>query len=79
MTALTPATMRSSVRRARTAITAAFITHAMLFASWTAHIPMVKAQLGLSNSGLGTALLVLVVGVTVAPARAPNSEPIPTA
>jgi MFS family permease len=62
MTALTPATTRSSVRRARTAITAAFITHAMLFASWTAHIPMVKAQLGLSNSGLGTALLGAPIG-----------------
>ena len=34
----------------------------MLFASWTAHIPLMKTQLGLSNATLGTALLGAPVG-----------------
>jgi MFS family permease len=62
MATLTPATTGASVRKARIAVTAAFMTHAMLFASWTAHIPLVKTQLGLSNSELGTALLGAPIG-----------------
>jgi len=34
-----------------------FLVHGMVFASWTAHIPQVKAHLGLSNASLGLALL----------------------
>jgi MFS family permease len=34
-----------------------FCTHGMLFASWTAHIPQVKAHLHLSDGSLGLALL----------------------
>lgn len=40
----------------RTAV-AVFVTHGLLVASWTAHIPHVKAQLGLTDATLGLALL----------------------
>jgi MFS family permease len=48
---------RSKLRVAQVGVTAAFIAHAMLFASWTAHIPHIKTELGLSDATLGTALL----------------------
>jgi MFS family permease len=41
---------------------AVFFTHGLLFASWTAHIPEIKAQLGLSDGALGLALLGAPVG-----------------
>jgi len=57
-------------RRARVAVTAAFVTRGLLFASWAAHIPIIKARLGLSDAELGTALLGApagsVVGLTIA-------------
>lgn len=62
MTTAVGPTATRDVRRARVAVTAAFMTHAMLFASWTAHIPLMKTQLGLSNAALGTALLGAPVG-----------------
>ena len=43
-----------------------FMVHATLFASWTAHIPLVKSQLGLSNAALGTALLGAPLGSVTA-------------
>ena len=41
----------------RVAITAVFFAHGLVFASWTAHIPQVKAALGLSDGSLGETLL----------------------
>jgi hypothetical protein len=42
-------------RRARIAVVAVFFAHGVLFASWTAHIPRVKAQLGIDDSTLRAA------------------------
>ena len=39
------------------AVTAVFVVHGMLFASWTAHIPGVQDRLGLTYGTLGIALL----------------------
>lgn len=39
------------------AVVAAFFAHGLLFASWTAHIPRVKAHLGIDDGTLGVALL----------------------
>jgi MFS family permease len=44
-------------RPQRAATFAAFVSHGLLFASWTAHIPHVKAHLGLTYAALGLALL----------------------
>ena len=38
-------------------VTAVFFVHGMLFASWVAHIPQVKAQLGIGLGLLGVALV----------------------
>ncbi|MQY20632.1 MFS transporter [Nocardia macrotermitis] len=43
-----------------------FFVQAVLFASWTAHIPGVEAALGLSDGTLGTALLGLPIGSVTA-------------
>ncbi|WP_245718240.1 MFS transporter [Nocardia miyunensis] len=43
-----------------------FFAQAVLFASWTAHIPGVEAALGLSDGTLGTALLGLPIGSVTA-------------
>jgi fucose permease len=51
-----------SPRAARTAVIVVFLVHALLFASWTAHLPHVKARLGLSDAGLGLALFGAPVG-----------------
>lgn len=68
--------MRLTARRRRTAagpavaadraIRVVFSVHGLVFASWVAHIPHVKAALGLSNAGLGLALLGGPVGSVVA-------------
>src|SRR4029077_9751104 len=39
------------------AVTAVFVVHGLLFASWTAHIPGVQDRLGLTYGTLGIALL----------------------
>jgi MFS family permease len=53
----------SSTRRwPRIAVTGVFTVHGLLFASWTAHIPHVKARLGLTDGTLGIALLGAPVG-----------------
>jgi MFS family permease len=59
-----PATI--TVRRARIAITAVFVMHGLLFASWTAHIPVVQRTIGATNGELGTALLGAPVGSVLA-------------
>lgn len=46
-----------SIRAARIALVVTFFIHGLLFASWTAHIPHVKAALGVDNGTLGIALL----------------------
>jgi MFS family permease len=47
---------------ARVAVTAMFVINGVLFASWTAHIPQVKAELHLTDGSLGLALLGAPVG-----------------
>jgi MFS family permease len=54
------------VRWPRIAVTAVFVVHGLLFASWTAHIPDVKAHLGLTDGTLGFALLGAPVGSVLA-------------
>src|SRR6185312_7375477 len=54
------------LRRAKVGVTAAFIAHAVVFSSWAAHIPHVKAELGLSDAALGTALFGAPAGSLVA-------------
>jgi MFS family permease len=54
------------VRWPRIAVTAVFVVHGLLFASWTAHIPDVKAHLGLTDGTLGFALLGAPVGSVTA-------------
>src|SRR5277367_2832597 len=55
-----------SIRWPRIAVTAVFVVHGLLFASWTAHIPDVKAHLGLTDGMLGFALLGAPVGSVTA-------------
>lgn len=54
------------LRAAKIAVTAAFVAHAVLFSSWAAHIPHVKAELGLSDAALGTALFGAPLGSVAA-------------
>ncbi|MEV4756746.1 MFS transporter [Micromonospora sp. NPDC049559] len=54
------------VRTARVAVTAIFALHGVLFASWTAHIPQIKAHLGLTDGTLGLTLLGAPVGSVTA-------------
>jgi MFS family permease len=55
-----------SARGLRIAVTTVFVVHGLLFASWTAHIPDVKAHLGLTDGTLGFALLGAPVGSVTA-------------
>jgi fucose permease len=48
--------------RQRAATLTTFLSHGLLFASWAAHIPAVKAHLALSNAALGSLLLFTPVG-----------------
>lgn len=59
-------TVGRQLRSARIAVTATFGVHALLFASWTAHIPQLKARLGMSDGALGTALLGAPIGSILA-------------
>ncbi|HEX4292410.1 MAG TPA: MFS transporter [Trebonia sp.] len=58
--------MAALERWPRIAVTAVFVVHGLLFASWTAHIPDVKAHLGLTDGTLGFALLGAPVGSVIA-------------
>ena len=62
----TSAAANPSMRWPRIAVTAVFVVHGLLFASWTAHIPDVKAHLGLTDGTLGFALLGAPVGSVMA-------------
>ncbi|WP_329520659.1 MFS transporter [Spirillospora sp. NBC_01491] len=57
-----PVTAAARGGAARTAVTVVFVVHGLLFASWTAHIPDVKAGLGLGDGSLGLALAGAPVG-----------------
>jgi MFS family permease len=46
----------------RAAVLVVFFGHALLFASWTAHIPQVKSHLGLTDARLGLALFGAPIG-----------------
>lgn len=48
------------------AVTAIFFVHGLLFASWVAHIPQVKAKLGIGLGMLGIALLGAPIGSILA-------------
>jgi MFS family permease len=50
------------LQQARLATSTVFFVHAVLFASWTPHIPAIKTALGLSDASLGVALLGAPVG-----------------
>lgn len=53
-------------RSARYRLAVVFFAHSLLFASWTAHIPQVKARLALTDATLGLALLGAPVGSVAA-------------
>ncbi|WP_395107010.1 MFS transporter [Actinomadura sp. SCN-SB] len=53
-------------RRARVAVTVAFLIHGLVTAAWVARIPQIKQELGLSEGALGLALLGAPVGVVLA-------------
>ncbi len=59
VTAPRPLVARLSARRT---VGAVFFVHGLLFASWAAHIPHVKAHVGLSDGELGLVLLATPVG-----------------
>jgi MFS family permease len=61
-----PISRAGAARRAYPAVVAAFFVHGLLFASWTAHIPSIKAALGIGNGTLGLALLGAPVGSVTA-------------
>ncbi|MGO9184321.1 MAG: MFS transporter [Mycobacterium sp.] len=56
----------TELRRAKVGVTAAFMVHAVVFSSWAAHIPRVKAELSLSDAALGTALFGAPLGSVAA-------------
>ena len=53
-------------RTQRAATIAVFVSHGLLFASWTTHIPQVKAHLALTDGTLGFALLGAPIGSVAA-------------
>jgi MFS family permease len=57
---------KAAGRPQRAATFAAFVSHGLLFASWAAHIPHVKAHLGLTDATLGLALLGAPLGSVLA-------------
>lgn len=61
-----PGASDTTTRTQRAATVAAFVSHGLLFASWTAHIPQVKEHVGLTDGALGLALLGAPAGSVVA-------------
>ncbi|MBX6768975.1 MAG: MFS transporter, partial [Actinomadura rubrobrunea] len=59
-------TAAGTLRRARLAVTVAFVAHGLVGSAWVARIPQVKEHLGLSEGALGVALLGAPAGVVVA-------------
>jgi hypothetical protein len=64
--AIAPPARRGAAGRPRAAAMAVFFVHGLLFASWTAHIPQVKADLHLTDGSLGLALLGAPLGAVSA-------------
>ena len=62
-------------RRGQFAVIAVFFVHGLLFASWAAHIPHVKAHLGFDDGTLGIALLGTPIGSVTAIAIAARLIP----
>lgn len=62
-------------RIARVAVGLTFFCHGLYFAGWAAHIPHVKAALGLSSGELGFVLLAAPLGVVLALAIAARLLP----
>ena len=63
---MAPRARSARSRSPRIAVTAVFVAHGLLFASWTAHIPHVMRHLGLTDGTLGIALLGAPVGSVTA-------------
>jgi len=63
---IAPRTRPVRSRSPRIAVTAVFVAHGLLFASWTAHIPHVMRHLGLTDGTLGIALLGAPIGSVAA-------------
>jgi MFS family permease len=61
-----PSAGDATTRTQRAATVAAFVSHGLLFASWTAHIPQVKDHIGLTDGSLGLGLLGAPVGSVAA-------------
>jgi len=57
---------RSALLRSRSAVATVFVINGALFASWTAHIPAVKARIGADDGDLGMALVGAPVGSVAA-------------
>ncbi|MFN8620128.1 MAG: MFS transporter [Chloroflexota bacterium] len=57
---------RDAATLARLATIIVFMTHGLVFASWTAQIPLVKSNLGLTDAELGLALFGAPIGSIVA-------------
>jgi fucose permease len=68
-------TEQSVGRRAHLAVVVVFFVHGLLFASWTAHIPHIKAHLGIDDGVLGLALLGTPIGSVSAVALAARLIP----
>ncbi len=56
----------AEVRKARVTVLTIFFLHGAIFATWISRIPAVKAQIGLSASQLGLALLGVAAGSLIA-------------
>ncbi len=57
--------MRDAGRRARVAVSAAFLIHSTVSGTWAPRLPAIKESLALSDGELGTALVGLAVGLLI--------------
>lgn len=64
-------TVTAIARRARVAVSAVFLVNAVLYANLVPRLPEVKADLGLSNAALGTAIAAMPLGALLAGLLAP--------
>src|ERR1700731_3869730 len=64
--ATAPTSRTVADRWSRSATVVVFFTHGLLFASWTAHIPLIKERLDLTDGALGLALLGAPLGSVTA-------------
>ncbi|MFF5077916.1 MFS transporter [Actinoplanes sp. NPDC000266] len=66
MTLLAPAAPSIQARRARLAVAAVFLTNGALFANVVPRYPQIKADLGVTNAVLGTAIAAMPLGALLA-------------